>query len=77
MRNCSPLEEVPMISFPVSSTRSTCPVFTQRTNSLKLTGVSPGRNWDERFQTRNTTTTRTIQNNKLRVVEFTKLPPKD
>ena len=45
-------------------------------NSLKSTALSPVRTWDERFQIRTTTTTRTIQNSRLRVVGFTSCPPK-
>ncbi len=44
-------------------------------NSLKSTALSPVRNWDEMFQIRATTNTRTIQNSRLRVVEFTSYPP--
>ena len=65
-----------MISFPAISTWSTRRASTDRMNSLKAIGVSPVRNWDERFQIRTTTTTRTIQNSRLRVVEFTTFLPK-
>ena len=44
-------------------------------NSLKLSDLAAGWNLVEKFQTRTAMTAMTIQNTKLRIVEFKRRPP--